>query len=146
MHILKAVPLTLLVAVTCIDSSLAFAHHGHNRNEVLHLERSLSKAIEVTGKHAFKPPTKGQQRGPCPGLNALANHNYISRDGIVSLLEAINAITTVYGMGVDLATILAVLGAVWAGDPVSLNPSFSIGGPDARVQNIAGGLLGLTGE
>lgn len=39
----------------------------------------------VTGEHAFQPPNKGDQRGPCPGLNALANHNYIPHNGIVSV-------------------------------------------------------------
>lgn len=53
---------------------------------------------------------------------------------------------TVYGMGVDLATVLAVMGTVWGGNPLSLNPSFSIGGKDDRVNNLLdnlGGLLGM---
>jgi hypothetical protein len=39
----------------------------------------------VSGEHSFIPPDfeNGAQRGPCPGLNALANHGYIPRDGIV---------------------------------------------------------------
>ena len=42
---------------------------------------------EVTGDHAFVPPdfSKGDQRGPCPGLNALANHNYIPHNGVASV-------------------------------------------------------------
>lgn len=41
----------------------------------------------VTGDHAFIAPnfTAGDQRGPCPGLNALANHGYIPRNGVVSV-------------------------------------------------------------
>lgn len=53
----------------------------------------------------------------------------------------------VYGMGVDLATVLAVMGTVWGGNPLSLNPSFSIGGKDDRVNNLLdnlGGLLGMS--
>jgi len=33
-----------------------------------------NKAIDVTGQHAFQPPKSTDQRGPCPGLNAMANH------------------------------------------------------------------------
>lgn len=41
----------------------------------------------VTGEHAFVAPdfASGDQRGPCPGLNALANHGYIPHDGVVSV-------------------------------------------------------------
>jgi hypothetical protein len=41
----------------------------------------------VTGDHEFQPPNfeNGDQRGPCPGLNALANHAYIPRSGVVSV-------------------------------------------------------------
>jgi hypothetical protein len=51
-----------------------------------------NKPIDVSGKHAFKAPGKYDQRGPCPGLNALANHNYISHDGIASYGEVVTAI------------------------------------------------------
>lgn len=46
-------------------------------------------------------------------------------------------------MSLELATILAVMGVLWAGNAVSLNPSFSIGGQDSRVP---GGVLGLLGK
>lgn len=49
-------------------------------------------------------------------------------------------------MGVDLALILATMGLVWTGNPVSLNPSFSIGGYDPSVQNLLGNALGLLGS
>jgi hypothetical protein len=47
----------------------------------------------VTGAHAFQPPNfaQGDQRGPCPGLNALANHGYIPRNGIVGVSPSGNA-------------------------------------------------------
>jgi hypothetical protein len=40
-----------------------------------------AQAIDVSGDHAFLPPGAGDLRGPCPGLNALANHGYLSHDG-----------------------------------------------------------------
>ena len=31
--------------------------------------------ISTSGEHAFEAPSADDLRGPCPGLNALANHN-----------------------------------------------------------------------
>ena len=43
----------------------------------------------VSGEHAFQPPDfkNGDVRGLCPGLNALANHGYLPRSGVVSVSE-----------------------------------------------------------
>lgn len=53
-------------------------------------------------------------------------------------------------MGIELATVLAVMGTVGVGNPVSLTPGFSIGGapPDDSLfsSNILGNLLGLLGK
>ncbi|OOQ83922.1 oxidase [Penicillium brasilianum] len=109
---------------------------------------SMASPIDVTGEHEFQPPNLagGDQRGPCPGLNALANHGYIPRNGVVSFGKVIAAINEVYGMGIDLATVLAIMGTVWTGDPLSLDPGFSIGGRDTGVNNILGNLGGLLGD
>jgi hypothetical protein len=50
------------------------------------------KPIDITTQHAFKAPQVNDRRGPCPGLNALANHGYISRTGITSFAEVVTAI------------------------------------------------------
>lgn len=63
----------------------------------------------------------------------------------MSLLGAVNAITSVVNMSVELALLLAVMGVVWTGNPVSLDPSFSIGGTTPEVQNLLGNALGLLG-
>ncbi|KAK3062334.1 hypothetical protein LTR53_019421, partial [Teratosphaeriaceae sp. CCFEE 6253] len=60
--------------------------------------------------HAFVAPGKNDIRGPCPGLNAAANHNFLSHDGIVTFNELVDAQQNVYNVGYDLATLLAVLG------------------------------------
>ncbi|KAJ5918280.1 hypothetical protein N7454_010655 [Penicillium verhagenii] len=108
---------------------------------------TMDSPVDITGEHSFQPPDfeNGDQRGPCPGLNALANHGYIPRKGVVSFGNAITAINEVYGMGVDLATVLAIMGTVWTGDPLSLDPSFSIGGRDTGVNNLLDNLGGLLG-
>ena len=33
-----------------------------------------NEAIDVSGQYAWQAPTSTDQRGPCPGLNAMANH------------------------------------------------------------------------
>lgn len=48
-------------------------------------------------------------------------------------------------MGLDLATILASMGTVWVGDPISLDPSFSIGGKSPAVSNLLDNAFGLLG-
>jgi hypothetical protein len=50
-----------------------------------------NQLIDVTGAHAFVEAGPNDLRGPCPGLNALANHNYIPHHGVVSVEQAILA-------------------------------------------------------
>lgn len=39
----------------------------------------------------FKAPGPGDSRGPCPGLNLLANHGYLPRNGTVNFGEVVEA-------------------------------------------------------
>lgn len=48
-------------------------------------------------------------------------------------------------MGLDLGGILALLGTVFVGDPLSVSPGFSIGGYSAGVENLLGNVFGLLG-
>ena len=38
-----------------------------------------NQRIDVSGEHTWKAPGFNDLRGPCPGLNALANHGYFPR-------------------------------------------------------------------
>lgn len=53
----------------------------------------------------------------------------------------------VYGMSIELATVLAIMGTVGVGNPISLTPGFSIGGQPSSdsiySSSILGNLLGL---
>jgi hypothetical protein len=62
--------------------------------------------------HQFVAPGPNDIRGPCPGLNAAANHNFLSHDGIVTYNELVDAQQNVYNVGYDLANLLAVLGLI----------------------------------
>jgi len=60
--------------------------------------------------HAFVAPGPNDIRGPCPGLNAAANHNFLAHDGITTFNELVDAQQNLYNVGYDLATLLALLG------------------------------------
>lgn len=55
----------------------------------------VAQRVSTTGRHAFVPPNfaAGDKRGPCPGLNALANHGYLPHNGIAPATTIIKAVT-----------------------------------------------------
>lgn len=120
-----------------------FSKMNKKRDSTFNAKEQL---VDVHGEHAFVPPNfkAGDQRGPCPGLNALANHGYLPHNGVADMATIINAVNTAYGMSLDLAGFLAVFGTVFDGNPLSTNPGYSIGGPTDMSQNIlnGGGILG----
>ncbi|KAI0970363.1 hypothetical protein F4678DRAFT_480584 [Xylaria arbuscula] len=93
--------------------------------------------VSNTGDHAFVPPGGSDQRGPCPGLNAMANHGYIPHNGVATIAEFISGTMKAFGMGADLATLLTIYGAIFDGDLTS----YSIGGPAPSLLGL-GSLLG----
>jgi hypothetical protein len=52
---------------------------------------ATSQYIDTTGQYAFKAPGPTDQRGPCPGLNAMANHGYLPHDGIATIEQYIES-------------------------------------------------------
>ncbi|KZT41735.1 Cloroperoxidase [Sistotremastrum suecicum HHB10207 ss-3] len=87
---------------------------------------SESQLIDVSGVHAYAPPTAGQTRGPCPGLNVLANHGYFDRSGVVTFTQSVSALTSVLNLGIDTAIALVTYSIAIIGDPIAL--TWSIGG------------------
>ncbi|KAL9628594.1 MAG: hypothetical protein Q9204_005795 [Flavoplaca sp. TL-2023a] len=121
-----------------------FAHtdaHEHNKRQTRF--DPVAQKVSTTGKYAWKAPNleAGDKRGPCPGLNALANHGYIPHSGIAPATTLIKALGEAYGMALDLATFLAVYGTVFNGDALSVTPGYSIGGP-ANIGLLGGALSG----
>ncbi|CAE6505728.1 unnamed protein product [Rhizoctonia solani] len=88
----------------------------------------VKQRIDVSGEHAFRPPGPNDKRGPCVGLNALANHGYISRDGVTTITEAISASNKVFGLGKNSVTVFSTQAALHGGDIAS--GIYSIGGPE----------------
>ena len=96
--------------------------------------------VSTTGAHAYQSPTAGDIRGPCPGLNAAANHGYLPRNGAATIQQTITGLGAMYGMSTDLAAVLAAYAIVIDGDVIT--GTWSIGGPQATL---LGPLLG-TGQ
>ncbi|KAH7341354.1 Chloroperoxidase [Rhizoctonia solani] len=67
----------------------------------------VKQKIDVSGEHEFRPPGPNDKRGPCAGLNAMANHGYINRNGITTTDEAIAASNKVFGLGKIAVTIFS---------------------------------------
>ena len=58
--------------------------------------------VDVSGAHSFIAPTASDLRGPCPAMNAAANHGYIARNGYTTLQESRDASINVFGAGMQL--------------------------------------------
>lgn len=64
---------------------------------------------------------------------------------MTGLVDTVAAIHQVYGMGLELGLLLAIMGVVWSGNPLSLDPGFSIGGNSTAVYNALDNAQGLLG-
>ncbi|OCL08521.1 Cloroperoxidase [Glonium stellatum] len=107
-----------------------------------------TQRIHVTGDHAFVPPGQDDYRGPCPGLNALANHNFIPHNGVATIDQLISASEEVFGLGNDMASLKAIYGTAISasGDLIHMSigqaPSPAIAPLDLNVPEtvVPGGL------
>ncbi len=90
--------------------------------------------------HAFEAPGPNDIRGPCPGLNAAANHHFLSHDGITSFNELVDAQQNLYNVGYGLAVTLATLGVALDGDVVT--GKLSLGCDATSRTSATGSLLG----
>lgn len=98
--------------------------------------------VSITGEHAYASPGPGDIRGPCPGLNAAANHGYLPRNGIASIEETVSGLGALYNMSPELGAFLAAYAIALDGNLVQM--VWSIGGP-LPSDPITGNLLG-TGQ
>jgi hypothetical protein len=59
-----------------------------------HVKRAFdaeAQRISTTGDHKYIAPGPNDLRGPCPGINVLANHGYIPRNGISTITQMTTA-------------------------------------------------------
>lgn len=94
--------------------------------------------VSNSGQYEFVAPGSGDVRGPCPGLNAMANHGYLPRNGVATILQFQTATEKVFGMSPDLGAFLAVYGAVVDGTLTSWSirgtPHIGIGGSHGNYE------------
>lgn len=48
--------------------------------------------VSIDGEYAYAAPAEDQIRGPCPGLNAAANHGYLPRSGVATIEETVRGL------------------------------------------------------
>ncbi|KAH8806896.1 Chloroperoxidase [Flagelloscypha sp. PMI_526] len=91
-------------------------------------------------KHPYKAPGPNDLRGPCPGLNTLANHGYLPRNGIATFEDIVNAVGEGFNMEYTLASALAAFGMLARGN--AFTDQVSIGGPTDKIPPYPGNVDG----
>ncbi|KAG5722446.1 Aromatic peroxygenase [Termitomyces sp. T112] len=92
--------------------------------------------------HPFVAPGHKDLRGPCPGLNTLANHGYIPRNGVASFEQIVEAATHGFNMDYDLASGLTAFGMLARGN--SYTDQLSIGLDTPLIPPLPGEIDGST--
>ncbi|KAF2758606.1 Cloroperoxidase [Pseudovirgaria hyperparasitica] len=135
---------SLAVTASAFPANIDLAAAGFSsdalpdRRDLISYFNAEAQYIDTTGEHSWVAPTTEDARGPCPGLNAMANHGYLPHNGVGTITDFVLGTFKVFGMSLDLGAFLAVLGASFDGD----GTSWSIGGPHPAVGLGATGLIG----
>ncbi|KAJ2925643.1 heme-thiolate peroxidase, partial [Candolleomyces eurysporus] len=93
--------------------------------------------------HPWKPLRNGDERGPCPGMNTLASHGYISRDGVASPSQMVTAVQEGFNMENQFAIFVTYVAHLMNGnlvtDLLSIGGKTRKTGPDPPPPAHAGG-------
>ncbi|KAF5336406.1 hypothetical protein D9611_006738 [Ephemerocybe angulata] len=81
--------------------------------------------------HPWKPLERDDIRGPCPGLNTLASHGYLPRNGVATPTQIINAVQE--GFNMDSSTARFVTYAAHLVDGNLVTDLLSIGGKTRKT-------------
>ncbi|KAJ7720028.1 Cloroperoxidase [Mycena metata] len=83
---------------------------------------SLINASSSVDNHAWIAPTATDLRSPCPGLNTLANHGYLPRDGRnISIPMMLSAAIDAFNVAPDAILQAAKFGLLSGDAPTTLN-------------------------
>ncbi|KAJ6524585.1 Chloroperoxidase [Mycena vulgaris] len=88
--------------------------------------------------HPFIAPGPNDQRGPCPGMNTLANHGYIPRNGVATFEEITLAMVEAYNLEINFGAFLVAANMLLRGNPF-VN-KISIGGVSPLVPPLPGNI------
>ncbi|KAL0567763.1 hypothetical protein V5O48_014232 [Marasmius crinis-equi] len=92
---IKSLFTSLLVVVQLMTITATSESLGHSPDKEEHI-------------HAFQKPSASDSRSPCPWINALANHGYISRNGRnITIGAMLDAVEDGFGLSRDVIAIFA---------------------------------------
>ncbi|CAA7264115.1 unnamed protein product, partial [Cyclocybe aegerita] len=107
------------------------------------LEDTSAKLVNDEA-HPWQPLRPEDIRGPCPGLNTLASHGYLSRNGVATPAQIINAVQEGFNMENTLAVFVTYGAHLVDGnlitDLLSIGHKTPLTGPDPPAPAIVGGL------
>lgn len=73
--------------------------------------------------HPWQAPGPNDKRGPCPGLNTLANHGYLPRSGVVNPVQLFVGTWRGLSVSPDVIAVLSILSFPLMGDMTKLQLS-----------------------
>ncbi|KAF9480745.1 Cloroperoxidase [Pholiota conissans] len=106
--------------------------------------KDTSAKLVFDPAHPFIAPKSTDIRGPCPGLNTLASHGYLPRNGIATPAQIVNAVQEGFNMGNDLAIFVTYAAFLVDGNLItnllSIGGKTSATGPDPPAPASVAGL------
>lgn len=100
--------------------------------------------VDVHGDHEYQDPGPKDIRGPCPGLNAAANHNYLPRSGIATYETINTGLWEAFGLDQTATQVLQQTMTFFDGDPLSQKWSIGYASHDVDALGPLGeALLGM---
>ncbi|KAJ7599079.1 Chloroperoxidase [Mycena floridula] len=79
--------------------------------------------------HPFIAPGPGDQRGPCPAMNTLANHGYIPRNGVATFEQLVFAQMEGFNLDRDFSANIAATNMLARGNPFTNQLSIGLESP-----------------
>ena len=105
---------------------------------------ATEQLVSVSGEHEYQDPGPGDIRGPCPGLNAAANHGYLPRNGIATYETINSGLWEAYGLDQTATQFLQQTTTLFDGDPLSQKWSIGYASHDVDALGALGEtLLGM---
>ncbi|KAF2208184.1 hypothetical protein CERZMDRAFT_87914 [Cercospora zeae-maydis SCOH1-5] len=115
---------------------------SHGKCTVFDADDQLVHVSQGSG-HEFRAPGPNDLRGQCPGLNAAANHGFLPRNGIATILQTTQGLNELYSMSPELGAALAVIAVAISGDPIT--GTWSIGAGYNGALGLLGRPTGIAG-
>ncbi|EJD44057.1 heme-thiolate peroxidase [Auricularia subglabra TFB-10046 SS5] len=106
--------------------------------------KNLRQSLVFDKDHPYIAPRPGDARGPCPGMNTLANHGWLPRSGVATPQQIITASEKGFNMGHNLATFVTFANMLVNGNHLtnlmSIGTLTPLTGPAPPKPALAGGL------